>query len=290
MEKVRKSGYLNSEYKLFYLTDNTPGEFEYHYHDFHKLLIFMEGDVTYSVEGRDYNLQPGDIILINAGEIHRPRIRSQIPYRRMIAYISPEFCASCQENGFSMDYCFEQAKKMKSNLIQLPENVAHRLQVIVKDLVDTFEKEMFCGNLYQKMKLMEYLILLNQSILEETGVYLQARTANPMIREILDYINEHITEELSVDRIAEHMYMNRSYLMHLFKKETGYTIGKYITEKRLFLSNHLISQGLTITEACYKSGFQNYSTFFQAYRNKYHVSPNKGRVQIDIFSHKEGIL
>ena len=80
MEKVRKSGYLNSEYKLFYLTDNTPGEFEYHYHDFHKLLIFMEGDVMYSVEGRDYNLQPGDIILINAGEIHRPRIRSQIPY------------------------------------------------------------------------------------------------------------------------------------------------------------------------------------------------------------------
>ena len=154
---------------------------------------------------------------------------------------------------------------------------AHRCKVIVKELVDSFEKEVFCGNLYQKIKLMEYLILLNQSILEETGVYLQARTANPLIREILDYINEHITEELSVDRIAEHMFMNRSYLMHLFKKETGYTIGKYITEKRLFLSNHLISQGMTITEACYKSGFQNYSTFFQAYRNKYHVSPKKGQ-------------
>ena len=49
MVSVRKSGYLNSEYKLFYLTDSNQGEFEYHYHDFHKLLIFMEGDVTYSV-------------------------------------------------------------------------------------------------------------------------------------------------------------------------------------------------------------------------------------------------
>lgn len=277
MSNYRKSGYLKSEYKLFYLTDSKPGEFEYHYHDFHKLLIFMEGDVTYSIEGRDYDLQSGDIILINAGEIHRPKIRSQIPYRRMIAYISQDFFSSYQEDGFSLFYCFEQAKKMNSNLIQLPKNGANRLQPIVKDLVNSFVKENFCGNLYQKIKLVEYLILLNQYILEETGVYLQARTDNPLIRNILDYINEHITEELSIDRIAEHMYMNRSYLMHLFKAETGYTIGKYITEKRLFLSNHLISQGIPITEACYKSGFQNYSTFFQAYKNRYHVSPKKGQ-------------
>lgn len=277
MVSVRKSGYLNSEYKLFYLTDSNQGEFEYHYHDFHKLLIFMEGDVTYSVEGRDYDLQQGDIILINAGEIHRPRIRSRIPYRRMIAYISPGFCASYKENGFSLAYCFEQAKRMKSNLIQLPENEANRLQSIVKDLVDSFGKDEFCSNLYQKIKLIEYMILLNRYIIAKTGVYLQARTDHPVIRDILDFINEHITEDLSIDRITEHMYMNRSYLMHLFKEETGYTIGKYITEKRLFLSNHLISQGMPITEACYKCGFQNYSTFFQAYRKKYHISPKQGQ-------------
>ena len=112
--------------------------------------------------------------------------------------------------------------------------------------------------------------------MEETYVYLQSRTGHPVIRKILDYINEHITEDLSIDRIAEAMYLNRSYLMHLFKSETGYTIGKYISEKRLFLANHLIGEGVSITDACYRSGFRNYSAFFQAYRNKYHVSPREG--------------
>ena len=48
----KKSGYLNSEFKIFYLTESTSAKIDYHYHDFHKLLIFLNGSVAYSVEGR----------------------------------------------------------------------------------------------------------------------------------------------------------------------------------------------------------------------------------------------
>ena len=91
------------------------------------------------------------------------------------------------------------------------------------------------------------------------------------------YINAHLTEDLSIDRIADAAFLNRSYLMHLFRDETGYTIGKYVTEKRLYLANHAIEQGVSVTDACYQSGFRNYTTFYQAYRNKYHKSPKQAR-------------
>ena len=68
----QKSGYLNSPFRLFYLEDLPGREYAYHYHDFHKLLIFLNGTVSYRVEGREYDLKPGDQVLIPAGEIHCP--------------------------------------------------------------------------------------------------------------------------------------------------------------------------------------------------------------------------
>lgn len=271
----KKSGYLNSEFKIFYLTESTSAKIDYHYHDFHKLLIFLNGSVAYSVEGREYELLPGDILLIRAGEIHRPIIRETVPYKRIIIYISDAFFASYQKENCNLFYCYEEARRQRSNLIRFPEASARHLNTIARDLKASFQQSDPSTALYQKIKFIEYLICLNRSILHEKDSYLSEDTVYPVVLDIMNYINDHISEDLSIDQIAKHVFLNRSYIMHLFRDETGYTIGKYITEKRLFLANHYISQGFSMTDACYKSGFRNYSAFYQAYKNKYHVSPKE---------------
>lgn len=50
-------GYLNSRFQLFHILDTDQKTFEFHYHDFHKTLIFLQGDVSYIVEGKSYNLK-----------------------------------------------------------------------------------------------------------------------------------------------------------------------------------------------------------------------------------------
>lgn len=272
-DEYKKSGYLNSIFKIFYLTDSTSKEFEYHYHDFHKILLFLSGSVSYSVEGREYDLCPGDIVLIRAGEIHRPVVHENVSYKRMIIYISDDFFADCLKDNCNLFYCFEEAKRQNSNLIRLPQRSSNRVMATANDLAASFSEKDSSTLLYQKVKFIEYLILLNRIIKQEQITYLTAGTVNPVVLDIMNYINEHIEEDLSIDVIAERIFLNRSYIMHLFKSETGYTIGKYITEKRLFLANHYIAQGFSMTDACYKSGFKNYTTFYQAYKNKYHVSP-----------------
>lgn len=71
MPEYKKVGYLTSSFKMFHLKDRERHEFSYHYHDFHKILILLRGDVTYCIEGRTYELQPEDIVLVHAGEVHR---------------------------------------------------------------------------------------------------------------------------------------------------------------------------------------------------------------------------
>ena len=112
----------------------------------------------------------------------------------------------------------------------------------MQELIRTFSSEDFGTSFYQKLKFAEYLLLLNRYLLKQENqkISLILPTANPQILQILDYINAHLTQDLSIDKIADAAFLNRSYLMHLFRDETGYTIGKYITEKRLYLANHAI--------------------------------------------------
>ena len=55
--------------------------------------------------------------------------------------------------------------------------------------------------------------------------------------------------------------------MHTFKEQTGYSIGSYLSTKRLLLAIELILSGKPITDVCYECGFKNYSTFSRAYKN-----------------------
>ncbi len=268
-----KTGYLHSDFKLFYLTDNTKKEFDFHYHDFYKVLIYLNGNVSYSVEGKYFDLQPDDVILVSAGEIHRPVIHSSTPYERIVVYLSRDFFEKYREEDSDLFYCFQEAKSAGSNLIRMEETVRPRFNALSRELARTFQDHDFAGALYRKIKFIEYLILLNRSLMDRDTACIRASEYNQTVLEIMDYINEHITEDLDINTIADHFYLTRYYIMHLFKSETGITIGKYITEKRLFTARKLIQNGTSVTDACYRSGFRNYSAFYRAYKNKYQGTP-----------------
>ena len=89
------------------------------------------------------------------------------------------------------------------------------------------------------------------------------------------YMNEHLTEDITVDSLAEHFFTSRYYLMHSFKEQTGYTIGNYLSTKRLLFARDLISSGTAVTDACFACGFHNYSTFLRAYKKQFGKSPRE---------------
>ena len=64
MPEYKKVGYLTTSFKMFHLKDTSRREFHYHYHDLHKILIHLDGDMTYCKEWRTYQLAPGEIILV----------------------------------------------------------------------------------------------------------------------------------------------------------------------------------------------------------------------------------
>jgi len=117
------------------------------------------------------------------------------------------------------------------------------------------------------------MIHLNRAALHNTLSFLPTQEANDKILSVLTYMNEHLTDNLSIDFLAEKFFVSKYYLMHSFKKETGYTIGNYLNIKRLRYARELIQNGMQVSQACYECGFRNYSTFSRAYKKHFGEAP-----------------
>ena len=79
-----RQGFLREDFRLFHLKDKVSPSYEFHYHDFLKIMVLLEGRVNYVIEGRSYILHPFDIVLVGRGQIHRPEVEPGQPYERQI--------------------------------------------------------------------------------------------------------------------------------------------------------------------------------------------------------------
>ena len=243
MDSYSKRGYLNSDFRIFHLVDNLSQEFEYHYHEFHKITIFIKGNVQYFVEGKAYDLRPYDIVLVNRNDIHKLSVDNSIPYERIIVYISPSFIEAYQTPDYDLSFCFQKAKKEHSNVLRVQSLEKSSLFKITTRLERSFSDTEYASELYRQILFLEFMIQLNRAARKDTLEFLDTALYNTKIVDIMHYINENITDNLEIDTLSHKFYISKYYMMRLFKSETGYTINNYITYKRLLLAREFISQG-----------------------------------------------
>ena len=91
MSDYQKKGFLTEDYRLFHLRSDGGTRPEFHYHEFCKILMLVSGSGGYTVDGRRYALQSGDIVLVGSHQVHRPEFEAGAVYERIILYVSPEY-------------------------------------------------------------------------------------------------------------------------------------------------------------------------------------------------------
>lgn len=269
----KQTGYLNEPLKLFYLLDQKNWECPYHYHSFDKIMIFLQGHVTYEIEGQSYALQPYDIVVVRAGQMHRPIIHEDRVYERIIAYISSDYLQQYEQQGCHLTAIFSPSA---ASVLRQPQEagslygVSSRLRQVCSATQTTRQQ------ILQKTLFLEFLLYLADALETHHIGSVKTGRQNEKIAAILQYIHEHITEDLSIASLAAQLYISPDYLMHLFKEETGQSVRNYITAKRLLLARELMKKQLPLTTICYDSGFKQYSSFYRAWKKHYGKSPKKG--------------
>ena len=92
---------------------------------------------------------------------------------------------------------------------------------------------------------------------------------------MLHFIDAQITQPLSIPQIASAFFISSSYACRIFKKEYGMTINKYIQARRLDIARNLLAQGVSVTDTCERSGFNDYTHFIKLFTRTFGVSPKK---------------
>ena len=266
MDRYEKTGYLREPFRLFRLKDKAVGEMSLHYHDFYKIFVFYGGNVTYMVEGKSYVLEPGDIVLVNRYDIHKPTVDASAAYERSILYISAECLESCRAQGYDPFLCFTQAAERKSYVLRIEDFAQSRAGTLLARMESG--REQYGWEREQTLLFELFLLELNR-FCAEGGQEREKRPGavyNRKVIDLLSYLQEHLFEDISIDTLAKTFYISKYHMMRKFKEETGYSMHQYVLEKRILAARHLILAGMPATAASLECGFKDYSTFSRAYK------------------------
>ena len=269
-EPTEKTGYLEQDFRLFHIKDQTKREFSYHYHDFHKVIIFLSGKAAYHIEGKSYYLKPWDILLVNRHAIHKPEIDFSVPYERFVLWIRNDIKST------ELLRCFQKAIDRSYNLIRLDSDTQEKLKQLLYELEAALKDEKFGSDLLGSALFTQFMVYVNRIFLEKQYIYdTRSYSSDSQIEELLRYINHNLTEDLSIETLARKYYLSKYHMMRKFKEETGYTVHNYIISKRLLLARTKISEGTPILKASQLSGFSDYTTFSRAYKKQFGTAPSQ---------------
>lgn len=95
------------------------------------------------------------------------------------------------------------------------------------------------------------------------------------IKPVLKYIQMHPEGDLSLEALSRKFFIDRYYLISLFKKATGFTVTDYIIRYRVIRACEILRKGLTVQEAGELSGFNNNSHFIRTFKQISGLSPGK---------------
>lgn len=271
-----KRGYLNNDFLFFNLKDQKKNEFEFHYHDFNKIIVFISGEVTYIIEGKSYILKPWDILLVSKNDLHMPIISSEKPYERMILWLNPLFLEEHNKDNCDLLSCFHLASERKLSLMRLGGKEINQLRQNLSDLEEAIHSEAFGNSILKNALFLQFMVKINRLFLGmDLDKNIEDIRYDERIENVLSFINSNLDKDLSIDMLAQAFYLNKYYLMHLFKKETGYTLYSYILKKRLLKSSDLIKSGMQSGEACSLCGFDDYSNFVRAFKKEFQLPPKQ---------------
>lgn len=268
--------YSERTFYSHHIRDNNPDSdrFPLHVHDVHEFCYFIAGGGRFFIESSAYDLYPGCILLMRAGEAHRLQVNTSMPYERITVEFSPSLFSD-----------FDLQSQLTEAFVKRP---AGQFNLYTPEMLDR-ELTHACMRLLSaqfqvipdQQKRMTMIACLSPVLLEINRAFLTRISAQPFqdertvtaVSQLIEYINAHLCEKLDLNLLAQRFFISKTHLNNQFKQVTGCTIWEYIIIKRLVLARKYIRDGMSAGEAALSSGWSDYSSFYRSYKARFGVSP-----------------
>lgn len=257
--------------------ESKKNEESYHSHDYSEMAFILSGTGRYLVEGELFSVREGDLLIFGPG------VRHQALYCSDIEIPATEFFV-----GFS-DVHFQG---LPANTIPLPGGcvLTHTTGELRRKLFKLCsamqEENAVCrqGRYYMlKAYLVEMILLVLREQCEPVertkGRAFESVNKKYVVEQIVSYFEDHYSEKISLDQIAENMYLSPFYVSKIFKSETGDTPIRHLIDIRLEKAMELLEGGWngSIQEVAATVGYDDAYHFSKLFKKRYGISPSQAR-------------
>ena len=249
----------------------------YHSHDHVEMAFILSGTGRYLVEGEQITVQEGDLLLFNAGVRHQ-------------AFYCPD--ATVPATEFFVGFSDVQFQGLAVNIVPLPGGtcILHTEGELRRKLFRICaamqeEKEVCREGRYYMLKayLVQMLLLVLREQCEPVerfkGYAFESANKRYVVEQILNYFENHYSEKISLDQIAENMYLSPFYVSKIFKSETGNPPIRHLIDIRLKKAKEILEDGWegSIQEVAAAVGYDDAYHFSKLFKKRYGISPSQAR-------------
>lgn len=272
---IQRQYMLSKDFELYYYNDRPVSGVKSHAHNYYEFYFFLEGDVNLHIAGDIYPLKSGDVVLIPPHVQHHAEVLgNNTPYRRFVFWISREYCSRLMAESADYGYLMQHVTVTGNYIYHYDKISFNSLQAKIIRLLEEIHSARFAKSAQISLCVNDLVLHLNRSIYEMSHPTAPRKKQN-LYQDIISYIEAHLEEDLTLDKLAEEFYVSKYHIAHVFKENLGLSVHQYITKKRLALCLDIMKSNTEISSAYLMCGFQDYSVFYRAFKKEYGVSPKE---------------
>lgn len=261
-------------FEIFHYREPRSDGVEVHHHDFYEVYYLLGGQVDYWVDGRIIRMLPGDLLLINPLELHRPMVDPESPvYERIVLWINKEYLEGLYRDRMDLSRCFDTDLPEHTHLIRPAVLERSLLTARMTEMVREYYSRELGGQLSAYGIFLQFMVQLNRMASRSGTLQEESRQLSPLVQQVLGYIGDNISQIMTLESIAARFYVSKYYLSHTFSREVGVSVYRYILLRRLLLARQMLLAGETAGQVCRSCGFSDYTSFYRAFKSEYGISP-----------------
>ena len=258
-------------FKSTYSRSTAPYAIDLHHHDFYEIYYFIGGEVEYRVEGKTYQLQPGDLLLINPWEFHQGVVTPGIPYERRVLWIDRTYLAQFNEGDADLTACFSPAVE---NLLRPTKAQQAVIEALLEQLRLENSSTDFGSQFYAQGIFLQLMVEINR-MARRTAQQEEPIKSGELTSQVISYISSHYQEPLTLQSLSDVFYVSKYYLSHEFSRKAGTSVYRYVLLRRLLAAREMIAAGYSPSEASAQCGFRDYANFYRMFKTEYGVTPRE---------------
>lgn len=262
---------VNKGFGVFYSEENTYNH-EIHTHDCCEVMFCIDGGKNFLVDDKIYEVNPGDVFILNQFEPHKISFREGTKPRRYVLQIHAEFLFNCSTRETNLARCFYERDEDTSHRLHLDEAELGYIEKIFGELKC---EHSFGDDILKKNSIIQLLVFLNERFATYHNMSSSFQIKSEQLKKAISYINDNLSDKLLLEDIAKNSYISVNQLCKLFKENLGTTVIKYITGQRISKAKKYLKSGKSVSETAFLCGFGDYANFIRTFSGSVGISPGK---------------